>query len=619
MTSDDMEMTVTLMAKLGSCVSPSFSPDGSQLAFISNMSGLPQIWTVASSGGWPKLVTALDDPISEVAWSPDGRWLAFVLAPGGGMNQQVYLVQPEGTNMRRLTAGGRDNNWLGPWTHDGSSLAIASNRDNATGMDVYLVDVDSGEWTLVAKQTGIGRVTDISHDHQQVIVNRMIGRGDNNLIVVDRAQGLEHVLTPHDGPGTFGGGKLSPDGKIAYLTTNQDRERTAFGRVSMDDDGIPGQIELLAERDDAELDSIALTDDGRVAALVWNVDGRSELVVVNLERPQQQSELPIPGELIWGPTFSRDGSRLALAASGAALPWDIWIVDRATNTAEQITHSPHAGVDLARLVRPELVRFTAHDQLPLSGWLYQPRDVTLPCPIVLSFHGGPEGQERPNINGTYQALLAQGIAVFAPNVRGSSGFGKTFVNLDNRELRFNAIKDIKACVDYVVARGIADPQRVGIMGGSYGGYMTMVGLTDYPDLFAAGANLFGIVNFETFFEHTEPWMAAISHTEYGDPVTELDLLRQLSPIHRLDQVRAATLVLHGANDTNVPVVEAEQVVEQLKRRGATVEYILFPDEGHGFVKISNRIRAATATVHWFVQHLTRSHPSTDGGGELSEL
>ena len=222
---------------------------------------------------------------------------------------------------------------------------------------------------------------------------------------------------------------------------------------------------------------------------------------------------------------------------------------------------------------------------------------------MLDFHGGPEGQARPYFVSTHQALLARGISVFGPNVRGSSGFGKTFVNLDNGPLRFNAIKDIQACVEYLIEAGIADPKRIGIMGGSYGGYMTMVGLTDFPDSFAAGANLFGIVNFETFFAQTEPWMAAISKIEYGDPDTQVELLRDLSPIHRIDRVKAPTLVLHGANDTNVPVVEAEQVVESLKKRGVPVEYILFPDEGHGFRKTPNRVRSAVAIVEWFTRHL----------------
>jgi len=224
-------------------------------------------------------------------------------------------------------------------------------------------------------------------------------------------------------------------------------------------------------------------------------------------------------------------------------------------------------------------------------------------PMVLSFHGGPEGQERPVWSATYQALLARGIGVFAPNVRGSGGFGKRFVNLDNGALRHDGVRDLETCARFVVANGAADPKRLGVMGGSYGGYMVMAGLTRYPDLFAAGANLFGVVNFETFFAHTEPWMAAISTIEYGDPVTQKDLLRELSPIHAIDRVKAPTIVLHGANDTNVPVVEAEQVVDSLKKRNVPVEYVLFPDEGHGFVRLENRIRSSVEIVRWFETHL----------------
>jgi dipeptidyl aminopeptidase/acylaminoacyl peptidase len=188
-------------------------------------------------------------------------------------------------------------------------------------------------------------------------------------------------------------------------------------------------------------------------------------------------------------------------------------------------------------------------------------------------------------------------------VRGSSGFGKKFVNLDNGALRVNGVKDIEASVAHVVGAGIADPRRLGVMGGSYGGYMVMAALTEYPETFAAGANLFGVVNFETFFAHTEPWMAAISKVEYGDPEAEAEMLRRLSPIHRIDRVKAPTIVLHGANDTNVPVVEADQVVESLKKRGVPVEYVLFPDEGHGFRKTPNRIRSTVAIVRWFEKYL----------------
>jgi dipeptidyl aminopeptidase/acylaminoacyl peptidase len=296
-----------------------------------------------------------------------------------------------------------------------------------------------------------------------------------------------------------------------------------------------------------------------------------------------------------------------MTLAGARRPQDVWILDRASGQMRQVTWSPHAGVDLDALVAPELVRFKAHDGLELSGWLYRPAGAAGgkngPIPVVISYHGGPEGQERPSFNSTYQALLARGIGVLGPNVRGSTGFGKKFVNLDNGALRKAGVQDIESCVKFLVDSGIADPKRIGIMGGSYGGYMVMAGITEYPDLFAAGADLFGIVNFETFFSHTEPWMAAISTVEYGDPATQKDLLRELSPIYKLDRVKTPTLVLHGANDTNVPVVEAEQVVDTLKKRGVPVDYVLFPDEGHGFRKAPNRIRSAVSIVSWFEKYL----------------
>ena len=212
------------------------------------------------------------------------------------------------------------------------------------------------------------------------------------------------------------------------------------------------------------------------------------------------------------------------------------------------------------------------------------------------------------MSSTYQSLLASGIAVFAPNVRGSAGFGKRFVNLDNGALRVNGVRDIKSSVDHLVAQGLADGKRAGIMGGSYGGYMVMAGVTEFPDLFAAGANLFGIINFETFFEHSEPWMGAISKVEYGDPDKEAEMLRSLSPIHRVDRIRTPLIVLHGANDTNVPVIEAEQTVESLKKRNVPVEYILFSDEGHGWRKTPNRIRSTVSIVKFFRERLGASAP-----------
>jgi dipeptidyl aminopeptidase/acylaminoacyl peptidase len=602
----EVELSVARMAKIGSASSPSFSPDGSRIAFITNISGLPQVWTMPASGGYPTLVTSFEDPVGFVNWSPDGQWLAFNVAPGGGFNEQIYVVQPDGTGLHRLTDGGKANNFLNGWSPDGRFITFSSNRRDPSATDSYLLEVATGQSRMIAQNRGIGSIADVSRDGKFAVVDRLVNRGDNNLYLINLTNGKETLLTPHTGPGQFSGIRFSPDARALYLISNKDRDLTAFARVRLDQQGQPGPIEVLAARQDGELADGAMNEQGTLVALLWNIAGKSELSFYDTGAGKNTPGPKLPTELAFAPEFSKDGRRLALALSGSSSPTDIWVLDVSSKRFTRLTDSPHAGVDLKQLIRPELVHYKAHDGLELSGWLYRPFGMSGPGPIVLSFHGGPEGQERPGFNSTYQALLSRGIAVFAPNVRGSSGFGKKFVNLDNGALRVNGVKDIKASVDYVVSAGVADPKRIGIVGGSYGGYMVMAGLTEYPDMFAAGANLFGVVNFDSFFKNTQPWMAAISKIEYGDPDKEAEMLRQLSPLTRIDRVKAPTIVLHGANDTNVPLIEAEQVVENLKKRNVPVEYVLFPDEGHGWRKTPNRIRSAVAIVKFFEKHLKGS-------------
>jgi len=599
----ELETLVTLMARVGGCFSPTFSPDGDRLAFISTLSGSPQVWTVPVEGGWPTQVTAYEDPVGNVLWSPHGDWLAVSVAPGGGMNAQIILVSPDGLKQQRITDGGSENNWLGRWSDDGGLLTVSSNRDTPQAMDSYVYDMREKSLRLVVRNEGIGEIEAIERDGRRVIVNRMRSRGDDDLFLYDTVDRRETLLTAHDGPGRFENGRFSKDGSTLYLISDRDRDRAGFARLRLDAPAAAREIELLAARDDAELESFELTPDGGTAALLWNVAGHSDLEFVDLGTGRTTPGPVLPAEIAADLTFSSDGRLLAMTLTGSTAPADVWILDRHLDRTRQVTRSPHPGIDRATLVSPRLIRFPAHDGVELSGWLYRPAGASGPGPVVLSFHGGPEGQERPRFRSDYQALLARGIAVFAPNVRGSSGFGKRFVNLDNGALRKDGVRDIRTCVDHLVRTGVAEPGRIGIMGGSYGGYMVMAGLTRYPELFAAGADLFGVVNFETFFAQTEPWMAAISTIEYGDPETEADMLRDLSPIHAIDRVTAPTIVLHGANDTNVPLVEAGQVVHELERRGIPVEFVLFPDEGHGFRKTNNRIRSTVSIVRWFDTYL----------------
>jgi dipeptidyl aminopeptidase/acylaminoacyl peptidase len=599
---------VARMARVGNANSPSFSPDGKWVSFISNLSGTPQVWVVPAEGGYPRMVTNGDDPVVEAEWSPASDWIGIAIAPGGGLNTQVYVVKPDGTGLRLLTKGGEDNNGFDAWTEDGKQIAIDSSRDDPAARDSFMIDLATGNVRLLARNPGVGAIDNISRDGKRALMDRLKSRGDNNLYLLDLASAKDTLITKHDGVAQFFG-EITPDGSGAYVGTNKDRDLMAFGRIKFAADGTPGPIEILAERADGELDGGKINKQGTLVALFWNVKGKSELSFYDLVQNKQIPGPKLPGEIAGGAAFSKDGTKLAVVVYGAAQPTDVWVMDVKTKQFRQLTFSPHAGIDLTALIRPELVTFKSFDGLELSGWLYKPKNQSGAGAYVVSFHGGPEGQERAPFRSDYQALLAQGIGVFAPNVRGSAGFGKKFVNLDNGELRFNGIKDIKACVDYLVNNHLADPKRIGVMGGSYGGYMTMAALTEYPDLFAAGVDLFGIVNFMTFFEHTQPWMAAISTVEYGDPKTQKEMLDRLSPIYKLDRIKSATMVQHGANDTNVPVIEAEQIVKTLKARGVPVEYILFPDEGHGWRKIPNRIRSTVEMVRFFKEHLGQSPAS----------
>ncbi len=605
------------LIQAGSCGTPSFSPDGNSLAFTWNVSGSPQLWLVSCEGesAWPRQLTALEDPVIGVRWSPDNAWLAVNIAPGGGMNQQIYLIRPDGSGLQRLTNGGRDNNWLTDWSLDGRFLTFSSNQLDSESIDCFMIEINvqgAGPVRLVNRNKGTGRVQTLDKTGQRAVVGRVENRSDNNLFLVElpgpaEQVGRESLLTPHSGPATSGQAHFSPDGTAIYLATNIGRDRMALGRVGLAENGLPGPVEMLAGREDAELDQLAVAPDSGELLLVWNQAGNYRLEWFDPATGQTRPGPALPAEIVVELEFSQDGRRLVLWATGSTQPANLWLLDLTTPETEQrfrqLTYSHHPAIVLESLVKPEAVAFKAHDGLTLSGWLYRAPGQAEPGPLVLSFHGGPEAQEQPVFNPTYQALLTSGLSVLAPNVRGSTGFGKQFANLDNGPLRFDAIRDIKACIDYSVEAGIAAPGRIGITGGSYGGYMTMAGLVEYPELIAAGVNQFGIVNFQTFFEQTEPWMAAISKIEYGDPDTQRDLLHDLSPIHRIDRVKSPTLVIHGANDTNCPVVEAEQVVDSLKERGVPVEYILFPDEGHGFRKLPNRITAIMAMVGWFKQYL----------------
>lgn len=586
------------------CHAPTFSPDGERLAMICDYSGLPQVWIVGARGGRPVHAIKTTSAVTGVYWSSSQDIIAFSEAPQGGLNEQTYIARPDGSHLERVTKDDKADNWLSGWTADGRKLMIESNLAGTGGMDDYVVDPHAPQFAKASSNSGTGDYVDVSRDERYALLRRVVQRGNDELYLVDLHSKHETALTDHLGLAEFFG-HLTDDGSTVYSRSDQNSDRSVFIRIRVSPGGHPRAAETLATRPDADLQSAVPDHRNTRVALFWNKDGKSELWFY----------LTRTGKLVRGPTlpteiadadelsFSPDGSRLALTLSGSISPSNVWILDLRSFVFTQISKSRGGAQYAGPLVRPSLITYTASDGIQLSGWLYRPSGSHGPVPLVISIHGGPETEELPSFRQDYQDLLREGIGVFAPNIRGSDGFGKTFKNLDNGPLRVNAIRDVRDTVMYLIGRDIADPKHIGIMGGSYGGYMTLAALAEYPTLFAAGADLYGIANFQTFFAHTEPWMASVSKLEYGDPATQSQMLWDLSPINKIGRIRSPLLVLHGDHDTNVPVGEAEQVVAGLQRTGTPVKLVVFEDEGHGWTKASTRVRSNLEITRWFGRYL----------------
>ncbi|SNY57299.1 S9 family peptidase [Paractinoplanes atraurantiacus] len=556
--------------------SPTLSPDGRHCAYVSDRGGRPQVWVQPVGSDLAFLVDTGEAPVAAVQWSTGGGWLACSVAPGGAPRHEVWLVRPDGSQLHQVAGFGADTADNMRWLPGRSLLALTENLTTA-----LLVDPVSGDRTVV----GTGELISLLDVAEGRALLRVGPRGSRHIAVRDLATGVDSYVTAGE-QAVFG-----PDGTTIYARS-ETGEFPVLIRV------VDGAVEVVATSENAEAESFTITSDGRRAAVLWNVrGGESEVSLIDLlgEEITWQRLAPLPGAVVSGPAWSHDGSALAFTAEGPGQPHGVWV--SGADGIVPVSAEPAAP----DAVRPTLETFPAHDGLTLTGWLFRPAGPG-PHPAVLWFHGGPEAQERPGHGPLFQSLVARGIAVFAPNVRGSSGFGRNFVNADNLALRHDAIEDVRTCAAYLVDAGIAS--RLGIMGRSYGGYLTLAALVTFPDLFEAGIDVCGMSNFATFYEHTEPWIAAAAVSKYGDPVADRDLLADLSPITRIDRLRTPLMVVHGENDSNVPLIEAEQVVAALAARGVPHKFLLFPDEGHELLHRSSRADYLRETVDWLTTYLS---------------
>jgi len=599
---DEVRRAVDEIAAAAGAWCPALSPDGSRVAYVTDRSGLPRLEVAQLDGDTvPAVLSAPAEEVVSVAWSPDGAWLAYLVSPGGSICAELHLVRPDGSGSRvvagedpRTTvfAGG----WAGPG-HYACSIAPGDGPD----ADVVLVDVATGAHRTLARG-GFLSVSSVSGDRRLVLARRG-PRAHRHIVVVDVASGVQVPLIAPDAPGGVASedGRFAPDGRSVLVRASLPGEpftdRAGLVQVPLSEDGVPGPGRVVLSRPDADLDGYAVRTDGTVLA-VWNAGGITELRVHALSDGSCVREIPLPEPVMPGWSLSADGTTMVAELTGPASPRGLFRISLDDGTPEPLASAPPRP-DRAGLVEPVRYDYIAPDGLPLSGWLYTPRGVRGPNRTVVTFHGGPEGQERPDYNPVAQTLVAAGFTVFAPNVRGSGGFGRAFLTADDGAARAASFEDVRTTVEALVGAGIAEPGRIGAHGWSYGGYLTLVALTRWPDLFAAGVTGAGMSDLRTFFAGTEPWMAAASVTEYGDPVADRDLLAALSPITVLDRLTSPVLFVHGDRDTNVPVAESVQAHQALQAMGAPSELLLLPGEGHTIVGRDHLVELSERVAAWF--------------------
>jgi len=598
---------------------PAISPDGLEVAAIANDGGQFNLWVWPLGGGEPRQLTQFrDQAVRQVAWSPDGTALAFMADRDGDEQYQVFLLDRDGGEPRRISRADGRQHWLGaaPFSPDGSRLAYAGNDRDESIQDLVVHDLQTDEAMRIDSVPGDNlEAVGFSPDGRWLLGGVLRGNTDIDACVVD-LEDLERPLrnvTAHEGEVKNVPVRWLPDSSGFFLLTDADAEFSALATCSLD-----GEVSTL-EAPEWDVDAVLASRDGEVRVSIINEAGVS---VLHGRRGDPTGmgggtafQVPLPPGVLNQATLSADGQTIAGLFGSSTRPAELVTIDVQTGAMTALTDSRPPALVVAeqgaeRGSEPELVHFSTHDGRDIPGWLYRPVVGSGPRPVVLSIHGGPEYQERPvyAYAGLYQFLLSRGVGVFAPNVRGSTGYGKSYQALIHRDWGGAELGDFEHAVAFLRDLDWVDPDRIGVFGGSFGGFAALSCLSRLPDLFAAGVSIVGPSNLVTLAASVPPTWRALMADWVGDPVDDHDFLMSRSPVTYADQIVAPLMVVQGANDPRVVKAESDQIVEALRARGVEVRYDVYDDEGHGFTRRANEIKALGDVAEFLVTHLT---PASD--------
>jgi dipeptidyl aminopeptidase/acylaminoacyl peptidase len=582
----------------------SFSPDGKEIAYVVNTSGQFNLWRQSSAGGFPFQLTLFSDQtVREVDWSPDGETIAFTADRDGNEYKQIHTIPAGGGQVTALTDAPTVRHEMAAqaWSPDGSSLLYAGNDRSETDQDVLVRNVATGEVRREVDYGGFFFPMSWAPDGKSVTVIDAKSNTNTELYVLTVDDEEMRHLTPHEGEIQYMPGPWTADGSGFYLLSDEGREFTGLAFWDLNS-GM-----RWVDTPDADVENVALSGNGRYLTWVVNEDGYSVLHARDLTSDTDITLPDIPKGVIGAMAMSHSGGKVGLLLSAPTHPTEIYVVDLERGDVTRLTWSFLGGIDETDLMTPDLIHYPTHDGRDIPAWLYRPEGEG-PFPVILSIHGGPEAQERPTYaySGLYQYLLTQGIGILAPNVRGSTGYGKSYQKLIHRDWGGAELGDIKAAADYLKGLDWVDGDRLGVFGGSFGGFATLSCATRLPDYWAAAVDIVGPSNLVTFAKAVPPTWRRLMTQWVGDPETEVDFLMERSPITYVDQVTAPLFVIQGANDPRVVKGESDQIVERLRERGVEVKYDVYEDEGHGFTRRANELKAMGDTAAFFEQYLLKS-------------
>ncbi|TSC23936.1 alpha/beta fold hydrolase [Corallococcus sp. Z5C101001] len=592
------------------------SGDGQQVLISTRFGDVNQLHLVEMPLGARTQLTFTKEPINRARFLPGNPQVIFYLQDTGGGEFFQVLKLDRRTGRSELLTDGKSRHEELVVSRDGRWLAYAGTGRNGKDTDVYVAPTaDPKQAKRVTEADGSWAPLDFSEDGSKLLVRQFRAADDSDLSVVDLKTNARTQLTPKEGKGSLEAAVFTQDGQGVYVATDRYSDFSQLYRLPLTGTP-PASPPSLTKAVRWNVEHLELSPDGRKLAVAVNEEGYGRLYLLDT-RTQALSPVETPQGVIAEVRFPpKRSDRVAFSLTSSRVPLDVFTVDLGTKKSTRWTRSEVGGLDPETFVEPELVSYPSTDGVKVPAFLYLPKHVKGKVPVVVVFHGGPEGQSRPGFSAQIQLMATElGMAVLLPNVRGSEGYGKAFRAMDDGVKREQSLADIGATLDFVASRPELDASRVGIFGGSYGGYMTLATVAFYPDRVKAAVDVVGISSLPSFLQNTQAYRRDLRRAEYGDerdPAVR-KVQERISPLGSVDRIRAALFVQQGANDPRVPQSEAEQIVQAVRKKGSDVWYLLATDEGHGFQKKPNRDMATTTALMFFEKHLLSPSEGQAGG------